>query len=132
MFNYFAPELAEFGEARALGRQLYEAAGIGPDDIDVAMIYENFSPVVHLQLEAYGFCGPGEASAFIADGHIELGGRVPVNPNGGLLGEAYIHGMNNLTEAVRQLRGTAANQVAGAERVLVATGRSGLVLTRGT
>ena len=130
MFNYFHPEMAEFPEAMTLGRRLYEAAGIGPDDIDVAMIYENFSPIVHVQLEAYGFCGPGEASDFIAAGHIDLGGKIPVNTNGGLLGEAYIHGMNNITEAVRQLRGTAANQVPGASRVLVATGRSGLVLGR--
>ncbi|HET6811984.1 MAG TPA: hypothetical protein VFH50_13345 [Acidimicrobiales bacterium] len=130
MFNYFHPEMAEFPEAMTLGRRLYEAAGIGPDDIDVAMIYENFSPIVHVQLEAYGFCGPGEASDFIAAGNIDIGGKVPVNTNGGLLGEAYIHGMNNITEAVRQLRGTAANQVAGASRVLVTTGRSGLVLSR--
>jgi acetyl-CoA acetyltransferase len=95
------------------------------------MIYENFSPIVHIQLEAYGFCGPGEASGFIADGGIEIGGRTPVNTNGGLLGEGYIHGMNNITEAVRQLRGTAANQVDGAAHALVATGRSGLVLARG-
>ena len=130
MFNYFHPEMAEFPEAMTLGRRLYEAAGIGPDDIDVAMIYENFSPIVHVQLEAYGFCGPGEASDFIATGNIDIGGKIPVNTNGGLLGEAYIHGMNNITEAVRQLRGTAANQVRGASRVLVTTGRSGLVLSR--
>ncbi|HEX5268530.1 MAG TPA: hypothetical protein VFW24_17330 [Acidimicrobiales bacterium] len=130
MFNYFHPEMAEFPEAMSLGRRLYERAGVGPDDIDVAMIYENFSPIVHVQLEAYGFCGPGEASEFIAAGNIDIGGTIPVNTNGGLLGEAYIHGMNNITEAVRQLRGTAANQVAGADRVLVATGRSGLILGR--
>jgi acetyl-CoA acetyltransferase len=130
MFNYFHPEMAEFPEAMSLGRRLYERAGVGPDDIDVAMIYENFSPIVHIQLEAYGFCGPGEASEFIAAGNIDIGGRIPVNTNGGLLGEAYIHGMNNITEAVRQVRGTAANQVAGAARILVATGRSGLILGR--
>ena len=62
------------------------------------MIYENFSPVVFYQLEAYGFCGPGEARHFIADGHIGLDGSLPVNTNGGLLGEAYIHGVNNILE----------------------------------
>ena len=70
------------------------------------MIYENFSPIVFLQLEALGFCGPGEARDFIADGNLDLRGRLPVNTNGGLLGEGYIHGMNNIIEAVRQLRGT--------------------------
>ena len=94
------------------------------------MIYENFSPIVFLQLEAFGFCGRGEARDFIADGHIGRGGSLPVNPNGGLLGEAYIHGMNNITEAVRQLRGTAANQIDAVEHVLVSAGRSGLILGR--
>ncbi len=93
------------------------------------MIYENFTPIVFLQLEAFGFCGRGEARDFIADGHIGWAGRLPVNPNGGLLGEGYIHGMNNIVEGVRQLRGTAANQIAGAEHVLVSAGRSGLVLS---
>ena len=128
MFNYYHGDLAEFHETRFLARQMYEMSGLGPDDIDVAMIYENFSPVVFLQLEALGFCGPGEARDFIADGNIDLGGRLPVNTNGGLLGEAYIHGMNNITEAVRQIRGTAANQVDGAEHVMCAGGRSGLIL----
>ena len=114
---------------RGLGRQLYEATGLTPDDIDVAMIYENFTPIVFLQLEAFGFCGPGEATDFIAEGNIEVGGKIPVNTNGGLLGEAYIHGMNNILEGVRQMRGTAANQVDGAEHVLVSAGRSGLVLS---
>src|SRR5438270_9450681 len=81
-----------------------------------------------LQLEAFGFCGPGEAKDFIAGGNIELGGKLPVNTHGGLLGEAYIHGVNNILEAVRQIRGTAPNQVPGAEHVLVAAGRSGLIL----
>jgi 17-hydroxy-3-oxo-4-pregnene-20-carboxyl-CoA lyase len=93
------------------------------------MIYENMSPIVFLQLEAYGFCGRGEARDFIAGGNIELDGSLPVNPNGGLLGEGYIHGVNNVIEGVRQVRGGAANQVADVEHVLVAAGRSGLLLT---
>ena len=117
-------------EARSLAEQLWKVAGIGPSDIDVAMIYENFSPVVLLQLEAFGFCGRGEAKDFIADGHIELGGSLPVNTHGGLLGEAYIHGVNNILEGVRQIRGTAANQVADVDHVLVAAGRSAAVLGR--
>ena len=95
------------------------------------MIYENFSPVVFYQLEAYGFCGYGEAKDFIADGNIEIGGQLPVNTNGGLLGEAYIHGVNNILEGVRQLRGTAANQVDGAQHVICSAGRSAVVLGKG-
>jgi acetyl-CoA acetyltransferase len=131
MFNYYHPDIADFPEARSLAGQLWERSGLTPSDMDVAMIYENFSPVVLMQLEAYGFCGPGEAKDFIADGHIDLDGSIPVNTHGGLLGEAYIHGVNNILEGVRQLRGTAVNQVAGAEHVLVAAGRSAAVLTRG-
>jgi acetyl-CoA acetyltransferase len=96
--------------------------------MDAAMIYENFSPIVFMQLEGFGFCGPGEARDFIADGHIGLTGSLPVNTHGGLLGEAYIHGVNNILEAVRQIRGTAVNQVPDAEHVLVAGGRGGIVL----
>ena len=63
----------------------------------------------------------------IAEGHTGRGGKMPVNPNGGLMGEAYIHGMNNIVEAVRQIRGQAANQVPNVERVLV-SGGSALIL----
>jgi acetyl-CoA acetyltransferase len=127
-FNYWHADLAEHDEARHAADVVYGMAGIGPDDVDVAIIYENFSPVVFLQLEAFGFCGKGEAKEFIADGHIGPGGRLPVNPHGGLLGEGYIHGMNNVIEGTRQLRGTAANQVDGVDHVLVASGRSAIVL----
>jgi acetyl-CoA acetyltransferase len=85
-----------------------------------------------MQLEELGFCARGEAMQFIADGAIELGGRLPVNPNGGQLGEAYIHGMNGMAEAVRQVRGTSVNHVPGDGPVLVTAGTgvptSGLIL----
>ena len=130
-FQLLHPDLSRFPEAEYTAAQLWKTTGLRPDDIDVAMIYENFSPVVFYQLEAYGFCGHGEAKDFIADGNIDIGGKLPVNTNGGLLGEAYIHGVNNILEGVRQLRGTAANQVAGAGIVLCSAGRSAVVLSRG-
>jgi acetyl-CoA acetyltransferase len=130
MFSYYHEDLSQYPEGRALGEQLCHQADITVDDIDIAMIYENFSPIVFLQLEAFGFCGRGEASDFIKDGHIGRGGSLPVNTNGGLLGEGYIHGMNNIVEGVRQLRGTSANQISGAEHVLVSAGRSGIILGR--
>jgi acetyl-CoA acetyltransferase len=129
-FNYYNPDLTRFSEAEYTAAQVWESTGLRPDDIDVAMIYENFSPVVFYQLEAFGFCGHGEAKDFIADGNIDIGGKLPVNTNGGLLGEAYIHGVNNILEGVRQLRGTAANQVTGARHVLCSAGRSAVVLGR--
>jgi acetyl-CoA acetyltransferase len=131
LFNYYHDDITTFPEAEFCAAQLYGDTGLTPDDIDVAMIYENFSPVVFYQLEAYGFCGHGEAKDFIADGQIEVGGKTPVNTNGGLLGEAYIHGMNNLVEGVRQVRATSYNQVDDAEHVLVAAGRSAVILGRG-
>ena len=131
MYDYYHEDLAEFAEARATARRLHEMTGLRPSDYQVALLYENFSPVVFLQLEAFGFCGPGEARDFIAGGHIDLDGTIPVNTHGGLLGEAYIHGVNNLLEGVRQIRGTAVNQVAGVEHVLCASGRSAVVLGRG-
>jgi len=132
LFSYYGPDLAWFEEAAYTARQLYDGTGLAPGDIDAAMIYENFSPVVFLQLEAFGFCGRGEASDFIKDGHIELGGRLPVNTHGGLLGEAYIHGLNNVIEGVRQVRGTAVTQVKNAQRILCAAGHSALILGDGT
>src|SRR5690606_19513714 len=123
-------DLSRYPETELLARRLYEMAGVGPDDIQAAMLYEDFSPIVFLQLEALGFCAPGEARDFIAEGNIEVGGRLPVNTHGGLLGEAYIHGLNNIIEGVRQIRGTSVNQVPDVEHVLVAGGQSGLILGR--
>ncbi len=131
MFDYYREhDLADFAEARRMTDRLYAQSGLGPADIDVAMIYENFSPIVFMALEAHGFCGPGEAKDFIRDGHIRLDGTLPVNTHGGLLGEGYIHGVNSILEAVRQIRGTAANQVRDVQHVLVSASRSGLILSR--
>lgn len=129
MFDYYREDLADLPGTALLGEQLFRRAGLTPAEIDAAMLYENFSPVVFQQLEALGFVGPGEAAGFVADGHIALDGSLPVNTHGGLLGEAYIHGLNNIIEAVRQVRGTAVNQVEGAARVLTCGGHSGMILT---
>ncbi|MQA83867.1 MAG: lipid-transfer protein [Streptosporangiales bacterium] len=132
MTSYYRDDLTRLPEMAAVGRQLWAQAGITPSDVDVAVLYDHFTPFVLVQLEELGFCRPGEARRFVADGAIELGGRLPVNPHGGQLGEAYIHGMNGIAEAVRQIRGTAANQVDGTRHVLVTAGTgvptSGLVL----
>ena len=126
--DLYGAERDRYPESKILGEQMYRTAGITADDIDVAMIYENFTPAVFMQIEAFGFCGPGEAKDFLREGHMNLDGKVPINPNGGHFGEAYIHGMNLVCEGVRQARGDAVNQVDGAEIVLVGAGRSGLIL----
>jgi acetyl-CoA acetyltransferase len=131
MCDYYRPDLTEFPEARSLSRELWAQSGMGPQDMHAALIYENFSPVVFMLLEAHGFCKNGEAKDFIKGGGIGIDGQLPVNTNGGLLGEGYIHGMNNITEAVRQVRGTAANQVRDAQNVFVTSGRAALIFSRG-
>jgi acetyl-CoA acetyltransferase len=77
------------------------------------------------RLEEFGFCKRGEAKDFMAGGAIELGGRLPINTHGGQLGEAYLHGMNGIAEGVRQIRGSAVNQVDNVSNVLV-TGGTGV------
>ncbi len=122
MTSFYRDDVTRLPEMELVARQLYATAGLGPGDIQTAVIYDHFTPFVLTQLEEFGFCGRGEAADFVRDGAIELGGRLPINTHGGQLGEAYIHGMNGIAEAVRQVRGTAVNQVPGAEHVLVTAG----------
>ena len=122
MTSYYNRDLAALPEMGVVASSLWRSAGIGPADIRTAVLYDHFTPYVLMQLEELGFCGRGEAPGFIADGAIEIGGRLPLNTHGGQLGEAYIHGMNGIAEAVRQVRGTAVNQVPGDGPVLVTAG----------
>jgi acetyl-CoA acetyltransferase len=126
--NHYAPNLAQMEASALLANSLFEKAGIERSDIDVAMIYDAFTPIFLMQLEGLGFCGFGEAGNFVADGHIAPGGALPCNTNGGLIGEGYIHGLNLTLEAVRQLRGTAANQIAGARTAIVSASRTATIL----
>lgn len=128
------PEHAEtFG--KYIAPQLFSTAGIGPKDVDVAEIYDCFTWSLLAQLEDFGFCRKGEGGPFVEEGRIEMGGDLPVNTQGGLLSEGYIHGFNNVLEAVSQLRGDAGpRQVQDAEIALctgfgVSTG-SALILRR--
>ncbi|WP_052666582.1 lipid-transfer protein [Nitriliruptor alkaliphilus] len=115
-------DLAVLDEAVVTARHLWASTGLSAGDISTAVLYDHFTPYVLMQLEAYGFCRRGEAKDLVADGGIELDGRLPVNTHGGQLGEAYLHGMNGVAEAVRQVRGTAVNQVDEVEHVLVTAG----------
>jgi acetyl-CoA acetyltransferase len=108
--------------AELVARRLYAQAGIAPQDIDVALIYDHFSPLVILQLEDYGFCPRGDGGAFVESGAIRQTGSIPVNPHGGHLSEAYVIGMTHIREAVEQLRGQAVNQIKGAQFALVTGG----------
>lgn len=116
------------GRPEVMAKRLYESADLKPADISAAMMYDAFTPEVFHQLEGLGFCEEGEAKHFIRAGETKIDGKLPVNTNGGLQGEAYIHGMNLITEAVRQIRGTAANQVADVEHVMMSTGACAHIL----
>jgi acetyl-CoA acetyltransferase len=115
--------------AGPVAKRLYAAAGLGPEDIDVALIYDHFSPLVIMQLEDYGFCAKGEGGPFVESGAIRLNGSIPVNPHGGHLSEGYVPGMTHIREAVEQLRGTATNQIAGAHIALVTGGPAPIPMT---
>lgn len=127
MTSYYRDDLTGLPEMGVVARQLWRTSGLAPGDVDVGILYDHFTPFVLMQLEEFGFCAPGEAAEFVAKE------RLPLNTHGGQLGEAYLHGMNGMAEAVRQLRGTAVNQIPGAARALVTAGTgvptSGLILT---
>ncbi|MFJ9687006.1 lipid-transfer protein [Streptomyces bacillaris] len=126
MTSFYRDGLTGLPETGVVARQLWRSSGLSAADIDVGILYDHFTPFVLMQLEEFGFCGPGEGGAFVA------ADTLPLNTHGGQLGEAYLHGMNGIAEAVRQLRATSVNQVSGAARALVTAGTgvptSGLIL----
>jgi acetyl-CoA acetyltransferase len=130
----YAESISVYGELRngpqyrQVGRRLLATAGLGPADIAAAMIYDATTISVLLGLEAYGFCDPFTAWRAVTEHGIGPASPLPVNTSGGHLSEAYVHGMNLLTEAVRQCRGESANQVSRSGPVLVSSGPSAVVL----
>jgi acetyl-CoA acetyltransferase len=121
LLDYFAsaPELA-VGGALPMAQRLWASSDVQPADVSAAMVFDHFTPAVPLSLEAWGFVAQGEGGPFVADGGTAWPhGRLPVNTHGGSTSEASIHGFNHWPEAVRQLRGTAVNQVEGCESVFV-------------
>jgi acetyl-CoA acetyltransferase len=117
------------------GRRAYEMAGLGPEDMDFAELYDCFTPTVLIELEDLGFCKKGEGGAFVDNGAIELGGKIPINTHGGLLSHCHPGNpgsMFALTEAVLQLRHQAGDrQVTGAEVALV-HGQGGIMSSHTT
>jgi len=134
MTSYYRDTVTGLPEIGLVGRQLWQQSGLTPHDIDTAFLYDHFTPFVFVQLEELGFCGRGEAKDFATIERLSVGGELPINTSGGLLGEAYIHGMNGIAEVVRQIRGTSVNQVDDVEHALVTAGTgvptSGLILSR--
>jgi acetyl-CoA acetyltransferase len=132
MTSFYRPSISSLPEKDLVAKQIYAQSGLSPTDIDAAIIYDAFTPIVLWQLESYGFCKRGESAAFVRDGNLELGGRLPCNTHGGQLSEAYIHGMNGVNEGVRLIRGTSLNQPKKNDHVLVTAGvgvpTSGMIL----
>jgi len=118
--------------AHQSGERAFQAAGMRPQDIDVALLYDDTTYGVLVQLEDYGFCPKGAGGAFVEAGHLGHQGGLPVNPHGGNLSQAHLDGMSHIVEAVRQLRGEAGPcQVPGAAVALV-SGFGGVFATSAT
>jgi acetyl-CoA acetyltransferase len=122
MTSFYRNELSTLPEMELAAKRVYAQSGLQASDIDAACLYDAFTSEVVMQLESFGFCGPGEAKDFIKEGGLDIDGRLPNNTHGGLLSEAYIHGLNNIAEAVRLIRGESTNQPKGIEHVLVSSG----------
>lgn len=134
MSSYYRDDIDDMPEVALVARQLWSQAGLGVEEVDAAIIYDAFTPMVLLQLEEYGFCRRGEAPGLLADGLLNKGGKWPLNTHGGQLGEGYLHGVNGIAEAVRLVRGTSSNQPDKSIDTVLVTGgspvpHSGLILT---
>ena len=108
---------------KSVARRLFEMSGISAKDVDVVQIYENFTGGTMMSLVEHGFCEPDEVQEFCTEANMTWpNGRLPLNTSGGNLAECYMHGLELVNEAVRQVRGTSTSQVDGAEIALVAGG----------
>jgi len=113
----------QLADNRDIGRRLWADAGCVPGDISVADLYDGFSIMTILWLEALGLCGEGQAFDFIQDGHTAPTGRLPLNPSGGNLGGGRLHGINHLMDGMLQVSGRSGKrQVPGADLAVVAVG----------
>jgi acetyl-CoA acetyltransferase len=121
--------------ARDAGQRAYAMAGLGPADVDVAELYDCFTPVVIIELEDLGFCPKGEGGRFVEGGSIELGGELPVNTHGGLLSHCHPGhpgSMFSITEAVRQLRGSCGARQVERAKIALVHGQGGIMSTHCT
>tara|TARA_R110002049_G_scaffold17483_2_gene67957 strand:- start:324 stop:1499 length:1176 start_codon:yes stop_codon:yes gene_type:complete len=123
MTSYYRDELLSLPEMEMAAKRVYAMSGLGPTDIDAACLYDAFTSEIIMQLESFGFCGEGEGKDLVREGALDIDGRLPNNTHGGLISEGYIHGMNNIAEGVRLIRGESTSQPAKAvEHVLVSSG----------
>ena len=135
MTSFYRPSISYLPEMDLVAQQVYAQSGLGPQDLDAAVIYDAFTSIVFWQLESFGLCGRGEAKDFIKGGTLTRDGKLPTNTHGGQLSEAYVHGMNGVNEGVRLIRGTSVNQPQKNDHVLVTAGvgvpTSAMILGKG-
>jgi 17-hydroxy-3-oxo-4-pregnene-20-carboxyl-CoA lyase len=123
MTSYYREELDSLPEMELAAQRVYAMAGLSARDIDAACLYDAFTSEVIMQLESFGFCDRGEGKEMVRDGALDIDGRLPNNTHGGLISEGYIHGLNNIAEGVRLVRGESTSQPAKrVEHVLVSSG----------
>ena len=118
--------------AKEAGERTYKMAGLGPKDVDIAELYDCFTPVVIIELEDLGFCPKGEGGRFVENGRIELGGELPINTHGGLLSHCHPGQPGSLfsvTEAVRQLRGECGPRQVDQAKIALVHGQGGIMST---
>ncbi len=123
MTSFYRDDLTSLPEMELAAERVYRMAGLGPADIDAACLYDAFTSEIIMQLESFGFCGRGEGAELVREGALDIDGRLPNNTHGGLISEGYIHGMNNIAEGVRLVRGQSSSQPKkSVEHVLVSSG----------
>jgi acetyl-CoA acetyltransferase len=116
MTNYYGPQLGESPNVH-VAPELWKNTDLKPADIDVAQIYDAFTPQVPLFFQEFGFCGDGQGASYLASDAC-----IPYNTSGGGLSEAYVHGFNLIVEGARQIRGDSTSQVADAKHCVVTGG----------
>ena len=109
------------------GKLAFERAGLTPADVDICQIYDAFTPMVLLSLEALGFCGKGEGGPFVEDGKLRVGGALPTNTDGGGLSACHpgMRGMFLMVEAVKQLRGEGGDRQVPDAKIACVNGTGG-------
>jgi acetyl-CoA acetyltransferase len=123
MTSYYRDDMLSLPEMEMAAKRVYAMAGLEPADIDAACLYDAFTSEIIMQLESFGFCATGEGKHLVREGALDIDGRLPNNTHGGLISEGYIHGMNNIAEGVRLIRGTSTGQPPkSVEHVLVSSG----------
>jgi acetyl-CoA acetyltransferase len=122
-------EWEDFTESPAVrsGQQAFDRSGVTPADVDICQIYDAFTSMVLLSLEALGFCGKGEGGPFVEDGKLRVGGALPTNTDGGGLSCCHpgMRGMFLMVEAVKQLRGEAGRRQVPDPKIACVNGTGG-------